>query len=229
MMYRKMIVAALGIGFLAGTVHAQDVVWRRDWKQLPSLTKVTSDNLDGAASGPVDVGSQDFTVGSGPIRVFDLTKGEFGLIHNSNPANAWDAMFEITDVQYAPNTEYTMTFVIGSGASGANGGWFLDFGTMVGTNFTVLSSVDIGSASFSGSGTYNLIVDGVYSDLFGYSVGGEIIELTADPVVASLGQNVAIRFGVSSSGGYAGFSDMALTTSPSTNLVKKVELIILKQ
>jgi hypothetical protein len=237
MMYKKLMLVAIGAVFVAAAVQAQSVVWRRDWEQLAANTTITDTNLDGAGGGGVDIGTQDFTVVSGPLRTFNSANvGGFDLI-STGSTGVFEATVEITDVQYASASELTLDFVIGTGSStGRNGAWFVEYGTISGGVFTALPTVDAGSATyaFDTAAEAALTEDENFGDdtnnsvLFGYNVGGRLQQLSVVANDAVSGQNVAIRFGITSSAQYAGFTDMALTGTPSLTAAT-VELIILQQ
>ena len=90
--------------------------------------------------------------------------------------------------------------------------WFVELGTISGGTFTALPAVDSDAASWS----YNSAVSGALLDtenfndnvndstFFGYKVGGRLVELTVDATDAVTGQNIAVRFGVTSSASNAG-------------------------
>jgi hypothetical protein len=191
------------------------VLWRRDWKQAGQLSPVASNELDGAASGPVDVGTQ--TVIATNVRVFNDSVGGYGLIPSANAADPWEALIEITDVQYASATEYNLHYVIGTASSSSRqGNWIVEMGTMVGSNFTALASVDSGSASSEFNATLdsdeNLNDNTNLSGLFGGNVGGRLQQLIVDPTDAVTGINIAIRLAVDLSASFAGIGDIALIT-----------------
>lgn len=213
---------AFGGGYKGNEIYASQsvantVVWRRDWESLAHNTTITASNLDGGPrASSVEVGTQDFTVVSGPVRSWDGVVGGRDLISTTG-GGLFEATVEITDVQYAADTPLTLDFVIGTGDSGnLTGNWFVEFGTISNGVFSVLSAVDSGSASYN-SGSITLNSDENFMDnannspLFGYNVGGRLQQLVVDAADAVNGTNVAIRFGISSSLNYAGFTDMALS------------------
>lgn len=195
------------------------MLWRRDWEQLGHNAEVDNNNLDGGPVSAVEVGTQDFTLSGGTLRTFDSASvGGFDLISTVN-VDPFDAIIEITDVQYAAGIEHTLEFVIGTGASsGLNGAWIVEYGTMSDGTFTVLPSVDAGTATYS----FDTAADGPlnadenfqdntnFSALFGYNVGGRIQTLVVDAPDTVNGQNVAVRIVVTASENWAGYTDMAL-------------------
>ena len=199
------------------SVADMTLLWRRDWKQVPSNTAITDSNLDGGPIGDVEVGSQDFTVVSGPIRVWSGTPvGGYELIHLNDSSSTWEAAIEIADTQYADDETLILDFVIGTGASaGLTGDWFVEFGTISGGTFTALPEVDAGAVSYQLAATLttseNFMDDTNDSAFFGYNVGGRLQQLTVDATSAVNGQNIAFRFGVTASASWCGFSDMALS------------------
>jgi N-sulfoglucosamine sulfohydrolase len=199
----------------ARTVHA-DVVWRRDWEGRSHDTIIDDTVLDGGPVSVVDVGTQDVTVVSGPVRTWDAAGvGGYDLIAPSG-SGLFEVLVEITSVQYASNALHTLDFVIGTGSSNnRTGAWFLEFGTVNGGVFDILPAVDAGSATYGFHGTLgaseNFNDDVNPSELFGYNVGGRSQQLMVDAADAVNGRNMALRFGITSSSSFAGFSDMALS------------------
>jgi len=195
------------------------VLWRRDWKALGGIAEINNTNMDGPATGAIDVGSQDLTVVEGPIRAWTGTPvGGYELVHLNSGSGTWETAIEITDAQYADGETLILDFVIGTGSSsGRTGDWFVEFGTISGGIFTALPGVDSGSPSYSFSGTLNadenFMDDTNDSAFFGYNVGGRLQQLAVDATSAVNGQNVAFRFGITVSAGWCGFSDMALSVA----------------
>jgi len=226
-MYKKIMIAALLIGFVAGTVLAQDVVWRRDWKSAGITSDVGNTALDGGPrAGSPEVGNQDFTAVA-QIRLWDPAGvGGYGMI-GPGGSDLYEARVEITDVQYQAGSELTLDFVIGTGSSTARAGtWFVEFGTFSGANFTALPGAPRYDLAATVEEDENLMDNTNPSDLFGYNVGGRLQQLVVTPPASVIGRNVAFRFGITSSANFAGFSDMALTlVGPG----KSLDLIVIEK
>lgn len=192
------------------------VVWQEDWESLGSNVTIDNSNLDGSAS---IAGTQDVQVISGPVRTFNHSGiGGFDLISTSG-SGVYEMTVEVTSAQYAAGTNYTFTYVVGTGSSSARtGNWFVEFGTLSGGTFTALGTLDSGaSADTTGSitlaDTENFQDNANSSLVFGENVGGRELSFTFDPGAAAEGNNIAFRFGTTESNAFAGFSDMQLAST----------------
>ena len=197
---------------------AQEALFRSNWNALADQNPVADPNTYFDGTVATLAGTIDFEGVSGNLRLWNGGVGDKDFI-GSGASDVFENVIEITSAQYANDTEYTLSYVVGTGASSARtGDWFIEFGTKDGGVFTPLGIVDSGSASnVSGSlallDSENLMDNNNSSALFAYNVGGRVLNVTFNPGDAATGENIAFRFGTTSSNLYAGISDMLLDST----------------
>ncbi|MFC4991768.1 cadherin domain-containing protein [Rubritalea tangerina] len=198
--------------------NVQESIFRSNWQALADQNPVAdpSTYFDGTVA--TLEGSIDFENVSGNLRLWNGGVGDKDFI-GSGSSDVFENVIEITSAQYANDTEYTLSYVVGTGSSSSRtGDWFVEFGTRDGGVFTPLGVVDSGSASnVTGSlalnSDENLMDNANNSALFGGNVGGRILTVTFNPGDAATGKNIAFRFGTTSSNLFAGISDMLLDST----------------